>query len=58
MGSGCKYIIACLGILDITGVNSNIGHHVIKVADNKIGKITLDISYKAINQNANDDILL
>ena len=39
VGVGRKYIITFLGILDITGGKSKIGHHVLKVVDDKIGTI-------------------
>ena len=39
MGVGRKDMITFLGILDLTGGKSNIGHHVLKVVDDKIGPI-------------------
>ena len=39
VGVGRKDMITFLGILDITEVKSKIGHHVLKVVDDKIGPI-------------------
>ena len=39
VGVGRKDMITFFGILDITGVKSKIGHHVLKVVDDKIGPI-------------------
>ena len=50
MGVGMKDIITCLEILDLDVGESNIGRHVIKVVDTKIGPIIRDMEYKAIKK--------
>ena len=55
MDVGGTYMITTfLVILDIPGVNSNIGNHVIKVMENKIGPTIRYMDYKYINQNEAD----
>ena len=58
MDVGRKYITTYLGILDLPGVDSNIGHHVLKMAYNKIVSVMRYMAYKAINQNAEYLVLL
>ena len=43
---GYKYIITCIGILDITGSKSNILHHVLKVVyeSPRVRRVEPDIS--------------
>ena len=37
---------------------NTIRHHVLKVVDNNIGTIFIDVDYKTINHNADDEVLL
>ena len=39
VGDGRKEMITSLGIFDLTGGECKIGHHVLKVVDDKIGPI-------------------
>ena len=46
IGGGSKYTITCLGLLDITGIKFNIGHHVLRVVDKKILPIIQEMYYR------------
>ena len=58
MSVDLKSITTWLGILDITVVIYKIGQHVLKVVDDQIGPIIWYMNHKAINQNAEDYVLL
>ena len=58
MGVDGKDTKTCLGILDSPGNKSNIGHHILKVMNDKIVTIIQDIRHKEINQNKEDEVLL
>ena len=51
-------MITFLGILGITGGKSKIGHHVLKVVDDKIGPIIWQMYYKSINKNTDYELPL
>ena len=47
-----------LGILDLHGGMSNIGHHVLKLVDDKIEPIIRYMDHKTINQKVEAEVIL
>ena len=58
MGVVGKDMSTYLGILDTTRGKSNIGHHVIKVVDDKTGPIIWQMNNEEINQHTEDKAIL
>ena len=58
MEVGGKDTTTRLGILNLTGGNSNIGHNFIKILDNNIGWETHKMDHESINQNIEDELPL